>query len=62
MTFRGLQAESAAQGQIHRDIAKDLQTLVVEPFYVWAQGYKVLVFMHASTSFNPCKIGAALRE
>lgn len=47
MTFRGLQAESVAQGQIHRDIAKDLETLVVEPFNVWAQGYKVLMFMHA---------------
>ncbi|KIJ65674.1 hypothetical protein HYDPIDRAFT_175034 [Hydnomerulius pinastri MD-312] len=40
MAFRGLQAESAAQGQIHRDIAKDLQTLVAEPFNKWAQGYK----------------------
>jgi hypothetical protein len=62
MTFRGLQAESAAQGQIHRDIAKDIQTLVVEPFNVWAQDYKVLMLMHALTSFNPCQTGAARRE
>ncbi|KAI6041923.1 hypothetical protein EDC04DRAFT_2665238 [Pisolithus marmoratus] len=40
MTFRGLQDESIAQGKIHREIAKDLQTLVAEPFNKWAQLYK----------------------
>lgn len=55
MTFRGLQAQSVAQGQIHRDIAKDLQTLVIEPFHVWAQGYKVLLSMFVLASFNPAK-------
>lgn len=54
MTFRGLQVESIAQGQIHRDIAKDLQTLVVEPFNVWAQSYKVFMFLHAWTPCNLC--------
>lgn len=54
VTFRGLQAESVAQGQIHRDIANDLQTLVLEPFSDWAQGYKVPMPIRARTSFNPC--------
>ncbi len=41
MTFRGLQDESAAQGQAHKSIAKELETLVVDPFDEWAQGFKV---------------------
>ncbi len=41
MTFRGLQSESAAQGQTHKNIAKELETLVVDPFDDWAKGYKV---------------------
>lgn len=40
MAFRGLQAESAAQGQAHNSIAKELNTLVVDPFDDWAQSYK----------------------
>ncbi|KAI6112615.1 hypothetical protein F5141DRAFT_1213876 [Pisolithus sp. B1] len=40
MTFRGLQDESIAQGKIHREIARDLRTLVAEPFNKWAQMYK----------------------
>ncbi|KAL4063091.1 hypothetical protein J3A83DRAFT_4297301 [Scleroderma citrinum] len=40
MAFRGLQDESLAQGKIHRDIARDLQTLVAEPFDDWAEKYK----------------------
>lgn len=40
MTFRGLQDESAAQGQAHKSIAKELETLVVDPFDEWAQGFK----------------------
>lgn len=41
MAFRGLQAESAAQGQAHKSIAKELNTLVADPFEDWAQGYRV---------------------
>ncbi|KAH0582749.1 Rho-GTPase-activating protein 8 [Termitomyces sp. J132] len=37
--FRGLQAESVIQGQAHRNISKELGTLVVEPFEQWALGY-----------------------
>ncbi|KAI6023560.1 hypothetical protein BKA83DRAFT_4261276 [Pisolithus microcarpus] len=40
MTFRGLQDESIAQGKIHKEIAKDLQTIVAEPFNEWARMYK----------------------
>ena len=41
MTFGGLQAESVAQGEVHRAIAKELETLVVDPFEDWARGHKV---------------------
>lgn len=41
MAFRGLQAESVAQGETHKTIAKELHTLVADPFQEWAQGYKV---------------------
>lgn len=41
MAFRGLQAESAVQGEAHKAIAKELQTLVWEPFEEWAHGHKV---------------------
>ncbi|KAF9485462.1 hypothetical protein BDN70DRAFT_847745 [Pholiota conissans] len=40
MAFRGLQAESAAQGQAHNTIAKELETLVADPFDDWARSYK----------------------
>ncbi|KAG5649730.1 hypothetical protein H0H81_002332 [Sphagnurus paluster] len=39
MAFRGLQAESVAQGQAHKSIAKELETLVADPFEDWARGY-----------------------
>ncbi|KAF8845130.1 hypothetical protein BDN67DRAFT_962064 [Paxillus ammoniavirescens] len=52
MTFRGLQAESAAQGQIHRDIAKDLRTLVAEPFNTWAQSYRERLSSSKATALN----------
>jgi hypothetical protein len=45
MAFRGLQAESAAQGAVHQAIAKELHTLVVDPFEHWARGYKVYPFV-----------------
>ncbi len=41
LAFRGLQAESAAQGQAHHTIANELATLVADPFEEWAEGYKV---------------------
>ncbi|KAJ7801733.1 hypothetical protein B0H13DRAFT_2259794 [Mycena leptocephala] len=40
MAFRGLQAESAAQGQAHKTIAAELDTLVADPFDQWAETYK----------------------
>lgn len=40
MAFRGLQAESATQGQAHEAIARDLDALVVEPFAEWASQHK----------------------
>lgn len=39
--FGGLQAESVAQGEVHRAISKELESLVVEPFEDWARGHKV---------------------
>lgn len=41
MAFRGLQRESAAQGQAHHNVAKELTTLVADPFEDWALRYKV---------------------
>jgi hypothetical protein len=40
MAFRGLQAESAKQGDVHNSIANELRTLVAEPFEVWARGFQ----------------------
>ena len=40
MAFRGLQAESAAQGAAHRTLANELTTLVADPFADWAKGYR----------------------
>jgi len=41
MAFRGLQRESAAQGKAHHNVAKELTTLVADPFEDWALRYKV---------------------
>jgi hypothetical protein len=41
LAFRGLQAESVAQGQAHHTVADELATLVADPFEDWAEGYKV---------------------
>lgn len=41
MAFRGLEAESVAQGQVHSNISKELSTLVADPFEDWALGHKV---------------------
>ncbi|KZT27869.1 hypothetical protein NEOLEDRAFT_1154840 [Neolentinus lepideus HHB14362 ss-1] len=40
MAYRGLQSESVAQGKVHEGIAKELDTLVADPFEDWAKGYK----------------------
>ncbi|KAJ7245122.1 hypothetical protein B0H12DRAFT_1325359 [Mycena haematopus] len=40
MAFRGLQAESVTQGQAHKAIAGELDTLVADPFEQWAVQYK----------------------
>ncbi|EJU03551.1 hypothetical protein DACRYDRAFT_64483 [Dacryopinax primogenitus] len=39
MAFRGLQRESSLQGEAHSTVAKDLETLVLEPFEDWAAGH-----------------------
>ncbi|KAI0027804.1 hypothetical protein K488DRAFT_80972 [Vararia minispora EC-137] len=38
--FRGLQAETAKQAEVHRNIAHELDTLVAQPFAEWAKGHK----------------------
>ena len=40
MAFRGLQAEALAQAKAHENVAKELISLVLDPFAEWAQGYK----------------------
>ncbi len=41
MAFRGIQAETAQQGDVHKSIARELQHLVADPFEGWAKGYHV---------------------
>ncbi|KAH8116279.1 hypothetical protein DFH11DRAFT_1828006 [Phellopilus nigrolimitatus] len=49
MAFRGLQAESHAQGEAHRSVAKELKDLVADPFDEWARGHKERIYSsHAS--------------
>ncbi|KAF5351573.1 hypothetical protein D9758_007222 [Tetrapyrgos nigripes] len=43
MTFRGLHAEAASQAQAHLNVAKELESLVVDPFDQWAQSYKARI-------------------
>ena len=43
LAFRGLRDESVAQGNLHADVAKELQAKVADPFSDWADGYKVRV-------------------
>ncbi|KAF9646360.1 hypothetical protein BDM02DRAFT_3099970 [Thelephora ganbajun] len=40
MTFRGLQAESAENGQLHEAVSNELRTLVAGPFQAWTEKYK----------------------
>ncbi|KDR65726.1 hypothetical protein GALMADRAFT_260135 [Galerina marginata CBS 339.88] len=49
MAFRGLQAESIAQGQVHNNIAKELNTLVADPFEQWAESYKERLIQNKAT-------------
>ncbi|KAH7335300.1 hypothetical protein B0J17DRAFT_669538 [Rhizoctonia solani] len=37
--FQGLQAESAAQGNAHKNLAQELDTMVADPFEHWAAGH-----------------------
>ena len=53
MTFRGLQAESVKQGQAHNSIAKELTTLVADPFDHWAQAYKVYLYLCSLACSDP---------
>ena len=53
MAFRGLQAESVNQGQAHNSIAKELTTLVADPFDHWAQAYKVHFHLSSLVCSNP---------
>jgi hypothetical protein len=53
MAFRGLQAESAAQGAAHQAVAKELMSLVADPFEQWARGYKVCFAL-------PCRLSSFL--
>ena len=41
MAIRGIQAETAQQGGVHKSIAHELQHLVADPFERWAKGYDV---------------------
>ena len=41
MAFRGIQAETAQQGDVHKSIARELQHLVADPFEEWAKSYHV---------------------
>lgn len=39
VAFRGLQAESVKQGEVHLNIANELENLVADPFGSWADGH-----------------------
>lgn len=52
MAFRGLQAESVAQSNAHRDIAKELTDLVAGPFDEWAAGHRVRLHSSPDSDFG----------
>lgn len=52
MAFRGLQSESAAQGQVHMTVSKELKDLVADPFAQWASGHKVGTVRMYTVRFN----------
>ena len=43
MAFRGLQAESVKQGEVHLSIANELENLVADPFESWADRHAARV-------------------
>jgi hypothetical protein len=43
VAFRGLQAESVKEGEVHLNIANELETLVADPFESWADGHAARV-------------------
>lgn len=43
MAFRGLQSESVAQGEAHKTLAQELETLVADPFEKWAEQHKARI-------------------
>ncbi|KAN0102514.1 hypothetical protein V8E52_011358 [Russula decolorans] len=49
MAFRGIQAETAQQGDVHKSIARELQDLVADPFEEWAQSYHERLLASRST-------------
>jgi hypothetical protein len=50
MAFRGIQAETAEQGSVHKSIARELQHLVADPFEEWAKGYHVCHSAYTTSS------------
>ncbi len=68
MAFKGLQAESTAQGDIHKTIANDLEKLILEPFTTWSGKHKDRVYDSRSvmldgwvTSFEEGKVDVSPR-
>ncbi|KAI0058993.1 hypothetical protein BV25DRAFT_1890544 [Artomyces pyxidatus] len=52
MAFRGLQAETARQGEAHKAIAHELHTLVADPFQEWARGHRERLEASKSTMID----------
>ena len=44
MAFRGLQAESAVQGEVHLSIAQDLENLLLDPFVDWSAKHRDRIY------------------
>ncbi len=58
LAFLGLKEESVAEGKVHADAAKDLQTKIADPFAQWAFGYKVCLILKDEVSrmkFTVCQ-------
>ena len=49
VAFRGLQADSIAQGEAHRSISRELESLVADPFEKWADGHKVCLYIRCAS-------------
>ncbi|KAJ3835952.1 hypothetical protein F5878DRAFT_566406 [Lentinula raphanica] len=52
MAFRGLQTESTAQASVHKNISKELDSLVADPFAEWAKGYKDRIMQSKGVVLN----------